>query len=225
MRCEFSEKIFEIFWDHEILNKLDIGIYVPSQSKEKKLGYDALLQGKKISPIAIQFKVPESLVYNPFGNASNAFKFELHKNKGGDFLQHKVLVKRSRRMKAFYVVPKYNDFKTLYSNHKGNTIIDNSLAIEPIAFLTEEKNHHIIYDTTPYAEQHSTSETVLNVTSLNIQVLNDYFQSQNNIEYEEFTKLIYDEDTNSEDTNSKDTNSKDTNKSFERKTFYFYKVY
>ena len=175
IKCEFSEKFYEILFDKELLSKFNnLRIYVPSQAKEKFCGYDALVHLTRAFPkakfkfLAFQFKICQEYIRVPPPYYKNAYQFSLHKDKNKKYSQHNKLVKMSasKEYGVFYVVPKFNKFNDLYA--VGFTdIMNNSLFIIPANNITDNANHHITYgqdgNSNWLARLHSKSSTNLEI--------------------------------------------------------------
>lgn len=155
-KSEFSEKFYEILVDHFLLRR-GFNIYVPSQCKERKLGYDALINNLKklkghIQAFAFQYKIVEEYERRP-ANGDN-FKFYLYPK--NNYLQHNKLVHFNSSNKVFagYVVPNFISFNDLYTNLNSGTLLANSLFIPPQAYITDNKSHYITFGNLT-AHQHS----------------------------------------------------------------------
>lgn len=77
---EFSEKFFEILVNHFIM-ELGYNIYVPSQNKESKTSYDALIHNfgatkRSIKAFAMQFKIVDK--YDRLPSNGDIFRFNLY---------------------------------------------------------------------------------------------------------------------------------------------------
>ena len=84
-KSEFPEKAYESFLNHELMS-MGYMLYIPSQIKENKLGYDALIQKlkyKKIKSLALQYKIVSQYKIPKTGFLDPCFKIELHKSKSG----------------------------------------------------------------------------------------------------------------------------------------------
>lgn len=154
---EFSEKIFEIFVDHLLINK-GFNIYVPSQFNESNLGYDAfinnvkLLHGKRIKGIALQFKVV-SKYKKPF--MSDEFRFQLHRGADKKYKQHNQLCNYNKRnIYAGYVVPYFVEFSKLYECLNDDTLLKNTYVIQPHKKILDSKSHYISFNKRSF-HQHS----------------------------------------------------------------------
>jgi len=74
-KSEFSEKTFEIFVNHCLMNR-GYQLYIPSQAREAKLAYDALINDLKtkkgkIIPFALQYKIILEYEFLNLPNISN----------------------------------------------------------------------------------------------------------------------------------------------------------
>ena len=150
-RSEFPEKAYEAFINHELFSK-GYMIYIPSQRKEKSVGYDALWHtsgGGRIKAIAMQYKIVSKYVKPPFPLSTPAFKFDLHKSTKG-YVQHNIMVKRNTtiwsKIPAVYCVPSFVDYKSLYDHLKNGTLLHNSRLLLPIDKITDSKYHYIAFD-------------------------------------------------------------------------------
>ena len=150
-KCEFSEKFYEILFDHLLLNNMSgVHLYIPSQNKEAKLGYDALFKdNKRKRVLAFQFKVCEEYIKIPkYFSKNRVFKFELHKEKKGNYIQHNKLVNYNLngKYRAFYVVPYFNSYKDLYDFLNKNMLLQNSLFLLPEIYIKDKNSHFINFD-------------------------------------------------------------------------------
>ena len=150
-RSEFPEKAYETFINHELLSN-GYMIYMPSQRKEKSVGYDALLHAsssRRFKAIALQYKIVSQYVRPPFPLSIPAFKFDLHKSAKG-YVQHNIMVKRNTaiwsKISAVYCVPSFVDYKSLYDHLKNGTLLCNSRFLLPIDKITDSKYHYIAFD-------------------------------------------------------------------------------
>ena len=150
IKTEFPEKAYESFSNHELMAK-GYKIYIPSQTKEKSVGYDALLhlKGKMFKAVALQYKVVSQYIRPPKPLSSPCFKFELHKTHDG-YEQHNIMVKRNTRIPApvaaAYCVPFFVEYSELYDYLKKNTILENSCLLIPFDRINDFDYHYIAYD-------------------------------------------------------------------------------
>lgn len=156
-KCEFCEKIYEIFIINELLNRYkDADVYSPSQVKEAKLGYDALFNfhnNRKL--VVLQFKICDEYIKKPsYLINGKCFRFQLHPN--NNYYQHNSLVRKhnSKKYLSGYFVPYFNKYNELYLFHHRNIIIDNSIFITSNQMINDGKSHFINFDADS-AYQHS----------------------------------------------------------------------
>ncbi len=169
-QSEFPEKIFEILIDHVFLNK-GLDIYVPSQNKEAKLGYDALFQKGKIKVGFFQYKIVNEYKRKPrcHSNATKVFKFSLHFSKSHGYRQHNLLVKKA--LKGFncgYYVPAFIEYDTLYKTYHQGLLnkYPNSFLIISIDRIDDADYHYITFDNLGNAYQHSKEEKRIKTQSI-----------------------------------------------------------
>ena len=198
IKSEFSEKVYEIFINHELLSNGYI-IYAPSQRKEKSLGYDALChmtKGSKIKAIALQYKIVWEYENPPFPLSYPSFRFDLHKSSTGKYTQHNIMVKRntsiSQTMPALYCVPKFIDYKSLYKNLQSGTLLQNSCLIMPFDEIIDSEYHCIKFDNT-LAFQCSNEPREIKI--FNVERV---FEAQEPISFEGFIKRIATQDNQTE---------------------------
>lgn len=152
MKCRFSEKFYEILFDNELINMLSKPfVYIPSQRVEKDVAYDAIFGVSKKKVLFIQFKVPYTS-----NKKNNDFRFELHKNKKGDFVQHNKLCKYnslSKKVIAVYCAPLFTTYTDLMTNYSTSKIIHNSIMLIPKKkhILPNGGFHYIKYSATKAA--------------------------------------------------------------------------
>ena len=151
-KSEFPEKAYEVFANHELLSN-GYGIYIPSQQKEKTLGYDALwhLKGTRFKAIALQYKIVSQYRRPPKMLSTPCFKFDLHKSAGG-YEQHNIMVARHTHTRfpilAVYCVPTFVEYKKLYEHLRNGTIFDNSRLLIPLKQISDSSYHYIAFDDT-----------------------------------------------------------------------------
>ena len=115
-KSEFPEKAYETFSNHELMS-MGYMLYIPSQIKENKLGYDTLIQKlkcKKIKLLALQYKIVSQYKIPKTGFSDPCFKIELHKSKSG-YIQHNLMVKKNLKhtrtgIAAVYCVPQFVEY-------------------------------------------------------------------------------------------------------------------
>lgn len=164
IKSEFSERLFETLVNHELLNQLKCDIYIPSQSKEAKSGFDALFQGGRKKLLALQYKIVKEDKRNIDELALPCYRFNLHKR--NRFMQHNLLVKKANRgLLAGYAVPLFVSYDDLFSAYHSHNLLNHSRLII---------SHHKIYDLQPHfityncseAFQHSRESINLSIGSL-----------------------------------------------------------
>ncbi len=191
-KSEFSEKIFEILIDHVFLSE-GLDIYVPSQNKESKLGYDALFQNGKIKVGFFQYKIVSQYKRIPscHKGAKNVFKFDLHLSKHNGYRQHNLLVKRSLRgMNCGYVVPAFIKYNDLYNNYHSSLLSLHTIFIKPTKYISDKKYHYITFDDKGKACQHSKDETV--IETKDITYISNAIKKSKSFSKEELTNEILD---------------------------------
>ena len=119
-KSEFSEKFFEILVDHLLLNH-GFQIFIPSQNKENKLGYDALINNiksimgtkKRINGFALQYKIVE--------------KYKKPQNKKGSYFRN-YLIQRAENgtqtrdpQLGRLVLYRLSYFRKIFPSHTGWT--------------------------------------------------------------------------------------------------------
>lgn len=151
-KSEFPEKAFETFFNHELLSR-GFKIYLPSQRKEDSLGYDVLMnelkKGRGVKAIALQYKVVSKYNISPVGFNKPCFKFDLHKS-SNRYKQHNILVARNNRksskVSAFYCVPSFVEYQSLYDFLIEGTLFKHSCAIKPCYRINDSRYHYIAFD-------------------------------------------------------------------------------
>ena len=190
-KSEFPEKAYEILVDSTLLS-MGFDIYVPSQTKEAKLGYDALFQHGKFKVGFFQYKIVKEYHRIPYYHcfAPKAFKFDLHFTLRNKYLQHNILVRKNKGgLFACYLVPLFVRYKDLYDYyHNGSLVTSNSVALKPIHTINDTKYHYITFDNKPFALQHS--KEAMNVECLNINELKHLIKQTNSITKEELTNNV-----------------------------------
>ena len=189
-KSEFSEKAYEVFANHELLS-MGYMIYIPSQQKEQKLGYDALLhsKNKRIKAVALQYKIVLEYDRTPKLLSDCCFKFELHKSSTGDYLQHNIMVEKNTRswppICAFYCVPQFIKFHALYKHLKSGTILENSCFLKPNSEIYDSKYHYVKFDNNQ-AYQCSNEPKPMEICSLE-----NLFANQELVCFEDIMKETY----------------------------------
>ena len=95
INSQFSERAFEIYVNHFIISR-GYRIYIPSQNREARLGYDGLInniKGQKFKAFAMQFKIVQKYQRKPA--CGHCFNFYLHNY--NRYRQHNRLVKLNNR--------------------------------------------------------------------------------------------------------------------------------
>ena len=136
MYCEFSETQFLFCFLRELLNKNhQISMpFIPTQRKEKTLGYDSRLKNG-FHVFFIQFKVPESRIslkakyYKDF-NSLPYYCFKIHNKSNNN--QHQTLTQLAKKNpgSVYYCTPAYNTYIELEKSFDSNQIIINSKFID-----------------------------------------------------------------------------------------------
>ena len=193
-KSEFPEKAYESFANHEILSK-GYMIYIPSQQKENKLGYDALvhLKNKKIKAVALQYKIVHEYerVRKPLSKP--AFKFVLHRSSNG-YNQHNLLVERNTfrwsPIVAFYCAPRFVEYTSLYEYLKSASVLEHSCFLKPCDNIIDKEYHYITFDDTQ-AFQHSNNPKPVEIYSLE-----SIFEQTEPMYYETLIEELYLSDQN-----------------------------
>ena len=150
-KSEFPEKAYEVFANHELLS-MGYMLYIPSQLKEQRLGYDALLhlKNRRIKAVALQYKIVSEYERAPKLFSKRCFKFELHKSSTGEYLQHNIMVKKNTRswppISAFYCVPCFVEYKVLYKHLQNGVVLKNSCFLKPSSEINDSKYHYVKFD-------------------------------------------------------------------------------
>ncbi|MDY0294611.1 MAG: hypothetical protein RBQ71_02275 [Acholeplasmataceae bacterium] len=164
-KSEFSEKFFEFTVNHELLNKYNVDIYIPSQYEEDDLGWDIGFTDYH-QLYFFQYKIVQKYDRNPIGLIGDSYKFDLHKNSRGVFKQHNLL--RSLNAMGFiarYVVPDYIEINTLKKLLYSNNVFSKVRFITP-GILSTKRSHYINFDSTQVF-QHSKDQVKLETSPLN----------------------------------------------------------
>ena len=151
-KSEFPEKAYESFLNHELMS-MGYMLYIPSQIKENKLGYDALIQKlkyKKIKSLALQYKIVSQYKIPKTGFLDPCFKIELHKSKSG-YTQHNLMVKRNLMhaktgIAAIYCAPMFVEYDLLYKYSIAKSLVSRSRFIVPQKAITDKQYHYIVFD-------------------------------------------------------------------------------
>ena len=195
-KSEFPEKAYEVFANHELLS-MGYMIYIPSQQKEQKLGYDALWQSKnrKIKAIAVQYKIVEQYERTHKLLSKPCFKFELHKSSTGKYSQHNIIVQKNAQpwppICACYCVPNFVEYKALYKHLKDGTILKNSCFLKPHSEINDSRYHYIVFDNNK-AYQCSDDPRIMTIHSLE-----SIFNQQEAIYFEDLIREFYIEENQS----------------------------
>lgn len=149
-QSEFCEKMFENLINHELLNK-GLDIYIPSQRKESKSGYDALFNGKKKKVFVLQYKVVSQYNKNTYDKMkAEKFKYDIYgkKDKGlYSFNQNKALVRLNKKgIKAGYYVPSFIDYNSLFCKLHNGTLLNHSFLITPEDIIDKKVPHYVVFD-------------------------------------------------------------------------------
>lgn len=192
-KCDFSEKVYEIFFIHEFLNLIKgSDVYCPSQVREANLGYDALFNThNKRKLLLFQFKVCTEYKKKPkyLAGIRKCFKFYLHSN--NNYKQHNKLVMYNNSIRekylAYYVVPYFNTNNELYDFQHNNVLILNSLFLIPTIKIYDNKSHYINFNNSR-AYQHSVEDKIVNIK--NFSQFMDQIGNINTITKEEFAEII-----------------------------------
>lgn len=189
IKSEFCEKLFENLINHIILQNFNVDIYIPSQNREAKSGIDALFQYGKVKILLLQYKVSYNYKKKPTSfNSCNTFKFNLHKNSRGEYVQHNKLVKNTNKgLLCGYFVPVFNTYKELYNFYHNGLLLSNCRLIIPRSPIKDSKNHFIQYDNSCALQCSSEKKEckMLNFNEKSIDALPEYTK-------EEFIKFILD---------------------------------
>ena len=151
-KSEFPEKAYESFLNHELMS-MGYMLYIPSQIKENKLGYDVLIQKlkyKKIKSLALQYKIVFQYKNPRSGLSYPCFKMELHKSKSG-YTQHNLMVKRNLKhvktgVAAIYCAPRFVEYDLLYKYSIAKSLVSHSKFIIPQKAITDKQYHYIAFD-------------------------------------------------------------------------------
>ena len=173
--CHFPEKLFESMYNHCLCSDFSekgtkANLWAPSQNGEAYAGYDALFINKDPSAkrklIAIQYKVP-TYEYKTSNKKKHIlkgdFKFELHKNSKGKYIQNELLLKMQSSGvvdEVYYCAPLFTSCKQLNNYTRSNTLKNHCKLIKPVA-LTAKENHFCTYNEkgTPYFHSKNAMES------------------------------------------------------------------
>ncbi len=185
IKSEFPEKAYETFINHELLSQ-GYMIYVPSQIRENAHGYDAQLQkfrGKRFKAVALQYKIVSEYERTPKPFCFPCFKFDLHRSQKG-YRQHNIMVKRNTNSKskvlALYCVPRFVEYKLLYTYLKAGSLFSHSQLLKPIHPVDNSQSHHVKFDDTQ-AYQFSKEPRVVEMCTLE-----SIFEEQEPLYYDDF---------------------------------------
>lgn len=183
MKCQFSEKFYEILFDHELLMQGDNPqIYVPSQKMENHFGFDTLFADGPKKAIFFQFKTPYT-----YNESTDKYRFSLlPKN---NYKQHNDLCDlntNAKRIVAVYYAPVFVELNQLRSFSKQGTIKKNSKCFVPLGVnkINTPGPHYVEYDRNK-AMMHSDEGVEMKCLSLD-----ELLDSIKAIEYEEFKELF-----------------------------------
>lgn len=191
-RSRFPEKIFEIFVNYFLLSK-GFDIYVPSQIKEAKLGYDALFQNGKIKIGILQYKIVTKYVRKPkeHSSANNVYYLKLHKDKALKYTQHNLLVKKANKgIKCGYAVPCFVEYQDLYDYYHNKHLLKKSFIIIPKYQISDKKNHYITFDDKGNAFLHSKEQQNIEINNLE-DFINSIMESENEYDKDKLTNILY----------------------------------
>lgn len=155
MKCDFSEKAYETFVNHELLTN-GYHLYIPSSKQEKILGFDSLVSNSIFQVCCLQYKVPKKVKSRRnIWHGQFIFKFNPHKDKNtNQYSQHNLLVNFNKQgIPALYCAPLFIDIKNLYQFLGNNTLLANSALLKPIHSLNVPPNNHSIEFTFTQAYQ------------------------------------------------------------------------
>jgi hypothetical protein len=174
-----SERTFEFCFNSEFCQKnralLASHPYIPSQRQEKDLGYDVEFEIRNHHFTRSMFLQHKVVSYAENRSGRNAQFYNAH---GGAYYrfpidkgQHNVLVKLSnQRGNVFYCAPRFHNRSELESYFRGDTIVDNSIWLNPFTSgqISDSDTHNITFDPTgSFAFLHSEIRKVRSITSIN----------------------------------------------------------
>ena len=148
MKCEFCEKMYETFVNHELLSN-GCKLWIPSQNEERQGGFDSMVMDRHFQVCCLQYKIPEyTKSRRPFWGGQKVFKFYAHKDVSSNkYKQHNLLVQLNRMgIQAYYCAPHFIQCSDLYNNLASLTLLSNSALLKPIYKLTPSPSHVIEYD-------------------------------------------------------------------------------
>lgn len=225
---EFPEKAFETYINHFLLEE-GFNLYIPSQVREAKLAYDALINNLKsktgrIIPIAFQYKIVSE--YAVHKKAKN-FKFDLLANKDRKtkitkYAQHNILFNKNRASKYFaagYIVPYFVTYDALYENIDKNTLLKNSYFIRPQHKIPDGPYayHYYMFDKIT-VKQHSSEPLEDEIISLR-KLLNKVDNAINNDYAVPIESFIQELTTSILEFNNPSCNTKEYSKEFLNKVY------
>lgn len=152
-KSQYSEKFYEFAVNHELLNKMVIDIYIPSQSEEALLGWDIGFTDYK-QLYFFQYKTVSEYDRIPRYLSTHAFRFQLHKDTKGKFTQNNHLCNLNKMgFIAGYVVPNFTELSNLRKHIKKARVLSNSFLMIPL-HISKGSSHYINFDKSQ-AFQHS----------------------------------------------------------------------
>ena len=169
MKCEFCEKAYETFINHELINN-GIIVYIPSQQQENNLGYDVCLCGKRFQICCMQYKTAEFVKSRrAFWKGQQIFKFTtLKDSKTQTFKQHNLLVfLNNLGICSVYCAPLFIKNSDLYNFLTSNTLVKNSALLKPIHSLFNPPNTHSIEFNSYQAYQFCKNSEALEIINFN----------------------------------------------------------
>ena len=169
MKCEFCEKAYETFVNHELINN-GIILYIPSQTQENNLGYDVCFFGKRFQICCMQYKIVEFVKSRrAFWKRQHIFKFTtLKDSKTQKFKQHNLLVFLNKLgINSVYCAPLFTKNSDLYNYLTSNTLIKNSALLKPIHPLFNPPKTHSIEFNSHQAYQFCKNSEALKITNFN----------------------------------------------------------
>lgn len=191
IKSEFPEKIYEMLINCYFLSK-GFDIYIPSQNKESKLGYDALFQNKKRKIGIFQYKVVSEYIRKPkiHSKANKVFNFEIYKSNKNGFKQHNLLVKKHLNgITCGYLVPCFVSYDNLYNFYHSNILINNSKFIKPTSYIYDNNRHYVSFDTNNIAFQHSKEQFKFNISSVEL-LVNEIKENGYSFDQKTFTQFF-----------------------------------
>lgn len=164
INSQFSERAFEIYVNHFIISR-GYRIYIPSQNREARLGYDGLInniKGQKFKAFAMQFKIIQKYQRKPA--CGHCFNFYLHNY--NRYRQHNRLVKlNNSNILAGYVVPYFVGWGDLFNNVNNGQLLSQAMFISPGGRINDTRSHYISFNKTS-AVRHSKDWAEVRVSPL-----------------------------------------------------------